>query len=181
MGLEVIGQRHDLEKKVMDGSLMTNLDDLNQLQALSPTEFQHVVIGLLQQKSGRRQLFKLVTACLSDPSKHQMVHKLYDIAANDTRTNDFSRQFFKHLSRHYGGLSMKDLLHLDLSGQPMRERQMPFTMTTFILNGKQSNSRPTRLQQDLIQGFRQGFSNQYKSWMDLKMFLKCHPWLGSRV
>ena len=49
MGLEVIGQRHDLEKKVMDGSLMTNLDDLNQLQALSPTEFQHVVIGLLQQ------------------------------------------------------------------------------------------------------------------------------------
>ena len=50
-----------------------------------------------------------------------MVHKLYDIAVNDTRTSNFSRQFFKHLSRHYGGVD-EGLFHLDASGQPMKER-----------------------------------------------------------
>ena len=40
--------------------------------------------------------------------------------------------------------------------------------------------RPTRLQQDLIQGFRQGFSNQYKSWMDLNHVFEMSPMVGQQ-
>ena len=153
--LEEIGQRHDLEEKVVDGTVAPTLDDLGQLQALSPTKFQYVVIQMLQQKNGQQQLFKLATACLTDQAKHPMVHQLYDIAVNDTRTSNFSRRFFKHLSRHYG-VSMAGLFHQDASGQPLKERAMPSTMVSFILNGNQSSKNLTRLQ-DLIQGFRQGF------------------------
>ena len=60
----------------------------------------------------------------------------------------------------------------------LKRRAMPSTMVSFILNGNQSSKNLTRLQQDLIQGFRQGFLNQYKSWMTIENVFEKSPMLG---